>query len=237
MEHNNVCDRVELITLWNGIWCRTKYCHSSNFQHPSLTISHPQIPTTEGQAFVYSQNENCETATLLGLSKSCGISPVVVLIRKLLRPYMAESCLQPAMTSLLTDFVWMGFLLGEDQLDSARRESGPEEATPGEGELCWALPHLSTHCEHILRGGSFLQFHCWIGVAEAQGNTAVVTLPFFQKVIGTWTNPFKTHVTSVGSELLSLLIEQRWIKGQCCYRLLVINMSPLESIFILLASS
>lgn len=38
----------------------------------------PRSLPQRARLFVYCQNENCETATLLGLSKSCGISPVFI---------------------------------------------------------------------------------------------------------------------------------------------------------------
>lgn len=102
----HVCGGVKMIILWNGIRCRTKYCHSNNFQHPALTISHPQIPTTEGQALCLQSKWELWDCNPAWLKQELWHLTSVVLIRKLLRPFVAESCLQPGMTSVLTHFEW-----------------------------------------------------------------------------------------------------------------------------------
>lgn len=134
--------------LWNGIQWRTKFCHSNNFQHPALTISHPQILTTESQILCLPSKWEPWDWNPTWLKQELWHLNSVVLIRKLLRPYVVElwpSMPQPRSQKTLSERVISSGSVSKSQ-QSARRGFAPREARPGEGELCWALPHNSTHC-------------------------------------------------------------------------------------------
>lgn len=106
------CDGVEMIMLWNGFWCRTKCCHSSKFQHPALTISHPQILPAEGQALCLQSEWE-----LWGCNPSW-------LQQELRHLGAAESCLQHALTPLPKGAVRAELLLGRGQQFSAASRMG-----------------------------------------------------------------------------------------------------------------
>lgn len=144
-----------MIMLWNGIRCRTKCCHSNNFQHPALTISHPQILTTEGQALCLQSKWELWDCPPTWLKQVLWHLTSGVLIRKLVRTYMAESWPQLLSRKTLSEWGFSSDGVSNSQ-QSARRGSAPGEARPGEGELCWALSHHSAHCEHLR---SFLWMH------------------------------------------------------------------------------
>lgn len=101
-----------MIMLWNSIWCRTKCCHSSKFQHPALTISHPQILPAEGQALCLQSKWE-----LWGCNPSW-------LQQELRHLGTAESCLQHAVTPLQKDTVGAELLLGRSQQFSAASQTG-----------------------------------------------------------------------------------------------------------------
>lgn len=136
-----------MIMLWNGIWCRTKCCHSNNFQHPALTISHPQILTTEGRTLCLQSKWELWDCNPTWLKQELWHLTSVVLIRELVRPLLGWVM---APTALPKDIVWAGLLLRQcQQFSAASQKICPPGARHGEGELCWVLPHRSAHCEHL----------------------------------------------------------------------------------------